>query len=50
MVEDAATISSNLMGLLHKKILIETTKRYAVEFRAKDAASVSDKGRSRSKR
>jgi len=36
MVEDAATIASNLMGLFHKKIIIETTKRYTVEFRKKD--------------
>lgn len=50
MVEDAATISSNLMGLLHKKVLIETTKRYTVEFREKDAVSASDKAGSGKKR
>lgn len=43
MVEDAATIATNLMGLFHKKILIETTKRYTVEFRVKEADSDSGK-------
>ncbi|MEW6440792.1 MAG: MerR family transcriptional regulator [bacterium] len=48
MVEAAATISSNLMGLFHRKILIETTRRYTVEFRKKDTEA--DAGGERSTR
>lgn len=39
MVEDAAAIASNLMGLFHKKIIVETARRYTVEFRQKDLGS-----------
>ncbi len=39
MVEDAAMIASSLMGLFHKKIIVETTRRYTVEFREKDVNS-----------
>ena len=43
MVEDAAMISSNLMGLFHKKIIVETTKRYTLEFQGQDLDSTSGK-------
>jgi DNA-binding transcriptional MerR regulator len=39
MMEAAAVNTSNLMGLLHKKILVGTTRRYTLEFREKDADS-----------
>jgi len=43
MMEAAAVNTSNLMGLLHKKILVETTKRYTLEFQGKDLDSNSGK-------
>jgi len=50
MVEDAATIATNLMGLFHKKILIDTTKSYTVEFRGKEADADSGTKDSRRRR
>lgn len=50
MMEAAAVNTSNLMGLLHKKILIETTRRYTLEFRGKDVGSDSGKTGPRRKR
>ncbi len=37
MVENAATIANNLMGLFHKKIIVETTRRYRLDFGEGDA-------------
>lgn len=35
MVEDAAVILNTVLGVIHKKIILETTQRYTIEFKDK---------------
>ncbi len=45
MVEEATAILNTIMGLFHKKLIVETARRYTLEFRGQGSGSKAEKTR-----
>ncbi|UCG39262.1 MAG: MerR family transcriptional regulator [bacterium] len=46
MVEEATAILNTIMGLFHKKLIVETARRYTLEFRGEGNGSRTERSRS----
>ncbi len=43
MVEEATSILNTMMGVMHKKLIVETTSKYSLEFRRKNLSQTDTK-------